>query len=63
MIDMAGIGTGDPKDVSLTEPLAPDAFGLRGRMLSGVRFDLGRQSHFMWVTADSSLAHDTRRAR
>jgi hypothetical protein len=32
-------------------------------MLSGVRFDLGRQSHFMWVTADGTLAYDTRRAR
>ncbi len=29
---------------------------------SGVRFDLGRQSHFMWVTADGTLAYDTRRA-
>jgi len=63
LIDVARIGTGDPKDVPLAEPLALDAFDLRGRMLSGVRFDLGRQSHFMWVTADGTLAYDTRRAR
>lgn len=62
-IDTARIGTGDPKEVPLVQPLDLDACNLRGRMLSDVKFDLGRQSHFMWVTADGTVAYDTRRAR
>lgn len=62
-IDTVRIGTGDPKEVPLARPLDLDACGLRGRMLSGVKFDLGRQSHFMWVLADGAVAYDTRRVR
>jgi len=62
-IDTARIGSGDPREVPLVQPLDLDACALRGRMLSGVRFDLGRQSHFVWVTADGSVAYDTSRAR
>jgi hypothetical protein len=62
-IDTARIGTGDPKEVPLVQPLHLDACGLRGRMLAGVKFDLGRQSHFLWVTGDGAVAYDTRRAR
>ncbi len=63
LIDTSRIGTGDPKEVPLAHPLDLDACGLRGRMLSGVKFDLGRQSHFLWVTADGTLAYDTHRVR
>lgn len=62
-IDTGRIGTGDPKEVPLAQPLDLDACGLRGRMLSGVKFDLGRQSHFLWVTAGGEVAYDTHRVR
>lgn len=62
-IDTALFGTGDPREVPLVRPLDLDACELRGRMLSGLKFDLGRQSHFLWVTGDGAVAYDTRRAR
>jgi hypothetical protein len=62
-IDKARIGTGDPTEVPLARPLHLDACELRGRMLSGVKFDLGRQSHFIWVTGDGTVAYNTRRVR
>ncbi|MFL6137593.1 MAG: hypothetical protein ACJ74O_07315 [Frankiaceae bacterium] len=61
LIDTARIGTGDPREVPLARPLDLDACGLRGRMLAGVKFDLGRQSHFLWVTGDGTVTYDTRR--
>lgn len=62
-IDTPRFGSGPAREVPLMEPLDLDAHELRGRMLTDVRFDLGRQSHFVWVTGEGVVAYDTHRIR